>query len=179
MNKDLLEQIVRHILSSLVVIPSSFIDPDRSASLMSKEYQLKDTLSFEVDGITRKNKLWGCQISAMEEEIKMLLADCTQERDIPEYCLIVQMKNAPAYGLYFIYNDLLNKRIPSDPLIACSINDKDWMECNTYLQATFLAGMEQIKELGLSWNKCVNYKSQIDLVKSMIKYHDEYYEDKE
>jgi hypothetical protein len=89
--------------------------------------------------------------------------------------LIVQLKNTPAWGAYLIDQDFVNER-PGNAFLACTINEKDWMECNTYLQSAFLSGMEHIKELGLSWTKCSDYKDHINLIKSFIKYHDSFYE---
>jgi hypothetical protein len=175
MNTELLNQIVRHIFSSLAVIPSSFIDVNKTKSLMTNEFLLKDTLSFEIEGKSITNKIWGCQLSAEDNELKIILGDCTQDRDIPEYCLIVQLKNFPTYGVYLVYNDLVGEDIPSEPLIACTLNGSDWLLCNTFLQATFLAGMEQMKELGLSLNKCSNYETHINSMKTFITYHDSYY----
>jgi hypothetical protein len=177
MNTDLLEQIVKNIFANLLVIPSKFVKQDVSKSLKSKDFMLNEVLTFEVDNEVITGKIWGCQISAEDSEFKILLGDCTQINNIPEYCLIVQLKNAPAYGVYMRYTDLINYKVFSEPLIACTLNETDWLACNTYLQATFLAGMEQIKELGLSWNKCSNYNSHIEMMKSFIKYHDSYYDE--
>ncbi len=177
MNTRLLEQIVRNILENFKVIPSEFVSDEKTKSLMTNEFLLKDTLSFEVDGVNRTNKIWGCQIFYSESEFKILLGDCSQEDDIPEFCLIFQLKGTPAYGVYLVYNDLVDKEVPSDPLIACSLNETDWLECNTYLQATFLAGMENLKELGLAWKKCTNYRTQFEMMKSFIKFHESHYYD--
>jgi len=173
MNKVLMENIVRHVFSNLAVIPSAFVNIDKTKSLMSKEFLLNDTLSFENESGIVKNKIWGCQISADQQELKILLGDCSQEKQVPEYCLIVQLKDAPAYGIYLICNSE-----NAESLIACTLSGKEWMECQTYLQATFLAGMEQIRDIGLSWNKCSDYKDQYDLMISFIDFHNTVYEAK-
>lgn len=167
MNKLLLEQIVKHILANLLVIPSNFIDPNKSNSLLSKEFLLDKTISFELgDGTILNNKVWGCQMLAEDRELKLILTNCKYNKDIiTEFFLIVQLKNAPAYGLYFENEN-------GDALLACNIQNSGWMNCNTYLQATFLAGMEQLKENNLHWNKCKNYDEQYKLLLSFIEYHD-------
>lgn len=175
MNLALREQIVKHIMAGLAVIPSSHISLNKSKSLMSQEFLLSDKLTFEVDDALIKNRIWGCQISSEQQEIKILLGDCSQEKNVSEYCLVIQLKDAPSYGMYLVCND----NVDSEPLLACSINGKDWLECNTYLQATFLAGMEQIKELGLNWNKCKDYKEQYEMMISFIQFHSEIYEEKD
>jgi hypothetical protein len=173
MNRTLMENIVRHVFANLAIIPSAFVNIDKTKSLMSKDFVLNDTLSFE--GCVVKNKIWGCQVLAEQQELKILLGDCSQERQTPEYCLVVQLKDAPAYGIYLVCN---SNGEDSEPLIACTLNGKEWMECQTYLQATFLAGMEQIRDIGLTWSKCTNYKDQYDLMISFIDFHSAVYEAK-
>lgn len=173
-----MENIVRHIFSNLAVISSSFVDTEKTKSLMSKDYLLPEKISFESGEDIIKNKVWGCQISVEQQELKFLLGDCSQEKNIPEYCLLVQLKGAPAYGIYLVYNDLVKSQVDSEPLIACTMNGKEWMECQTYLQATFLAGMEQVRDVGLSWNKCTDYKDNFELLLSFIQFHNTIYEAK-
>ena len=184
MNKELLEQIVKHIFANLLVIESPYVNKDLSKSLMTKEYLLNDHLSFDCNDedkdIVKQNNIWGCQISTDNSEFKILLGDCSIDKYVSEYCLLVQLKDSPAYGVYITYTDsVFTEDFITEPLIACTLNSTDWLECNTYLQATFLAGMEQIKELGLSWNKCSNYKDQLNMMKSFIKYHASYYAESE
>lgn len=175
MNRLLMENIVKHVLANLAVIPSSFVNVDKTKSLMTKEFLLHDKIPFENEGSELiENRIWGCQISAEEQELKLLLGDCTQEKNLPEYCLIVQLKNAPAYGVYLVYSD----EVANEPLIACTLNGQDWLECQTYLQATFLAGMEQIRDIGLTWHKCNDYKEQFNMMMSFIKFHNIVYEAK-
>lgn len=172
MNKVLLEEIVRHVFSNFAVIPSHYVNLDKSKSLARQEYLLQDKLSFELDNQVIRRNIWGCQISADPQEFKVLLGDCSQEKGVLEFAMIAQLKGAPFYGLYLALGEL----IQPEPMLACSLNGKDWMECNTYLQATFLAGMEQVRDLGLSWNKCANYTEQHEALLSFIRYHAMVYE---
>lgn len=168
MNQNLREAIVKHIFANLGIVATDYVNPDRTKSLASDEFLLKHSLIFEDENNqTVRNKVWGCQISADIQEIKILLGDCSQYSNVPEYAVLVQLKNAPAYGVYLI----CNPQVDSEALISCTVNFKDWMECNTYLQATFLAGMEQMRELGLTWGKCVDSDSQFKLLQDFIKFH--------
>jgi hypothetical protein len=173
MNIELLQQIVRHVFASFGIIRAGF--KLNGKSLSSPEYLLPDVISFEIDGEIKRNKTWGCQLSSADNELKVLLADCSEtEGDNKDYALLIQLKNCPAYGLYWTQDK--RSKIPGEPLIACSV-DTGWLECNTYLQAMFLAGIEQTKDIGLVWNKCQDYKKQLDLLKSFIQFHDAYYEE--
>lgn len=173
MNLELREAIVKHIFSNFLLIPSNFIDFNKSKSLQNKEFLLPDIIPF--DNEQNNNKIWACQTFIDHKEIKLILGDCSLNKDIPEYALIVQVKDSPIYGVYIV-NNFYNKQILSDPLIAVTLNGKDWLECQTYLQATFLAGMEQFKDLGFSWEKCIDYKKELNILFSFIKFHNSIYE---
>lgn len=171
MNYILTEHIIRHILSQFGINPNKSIDMKKTKSLLDKEFLLSDKLSFQgEDDKTFQNNIWGCQLSSGQHDVKVLLGDCSQDKETFEYCLIIQLKDAPTYGLYLVYDEV------SEPLIAVSANEVGWLPCSTFLQATFLAGMEQIKEAFLTWGKCIDYKSSHDLMLLLIKYHNMMYE---
>lgn len=161
-------------MANLAIVPAPFVNIDKTKSLTSKDFLLKEKLVFETESGTIANKVWGCQISAEQQEIKLLVGDCSQDKDTLEYCLLVKLKDAPAYGLYLAYSK--HDDFNAEPMLAVSVNDKDWMECSTYLQATFLAGMEQIRDLGVGWMKCSDYSSNYELMQQFIKFHTKYYE---
>lgn len=167
MNFSLRECIVKHILANFAIIPSDFIFLDKSKSLQSKEFLLPKSISFgESNGSPINNKLWGCQATIDKQEIKILLADCTVDMAIPEVALLIHLKGQPMYGLYFV-----NQTQDTESLIAGSINGKEWLECNTYLQATFLAGMERLKEFGLPWQKLTEYTDLVSHMSFFIDFH--------
>lgn len=166
MNQILLKEIIKHVFANLGIIPCSFIDPK---SLISEEYLLSEKIKFETnDGNLLNNNIWGCQVSAGSQEIKILLGDCSQSEK--EYCLLIQLTDSPAYGLYLTSDEI------DEFMLACNFKEENWMQCGTYLQATFLAGMEQMKDIGLSWSKCQNYQSQFKLMLSFIKFHSNIFE---
>ena len=162
MDNKLLNAIVSHVFSNFAIMESDFVDLQKTKSLTNKEFLLNNKLSFYLeDNSLIENKIWGCQVSSEDNEIKVLLGDCAISED-KEYCMVVKMKDCPAYGLYLTTDN--------NAIIACSLNNDDWMDCSTFLQATFLAGMEQIKELCLSWNKCYSYDTEYNIMLSFIKY---------
>lgn len=173
MNNSLTEQIVHHILSNFGALPSPFINWEKTQSLIDKQYLLSEKLLFEGEGgQTLHKNVYGCQITVADMKvIKVLLADCTQDKSLPEFCLLVQLQDSPSYGLYLVFNKLVEDPPDSEPMIAVSLNHKDWMPCNTFLQATFLAGMEQIKDLGHNWSVCTKYQSQYETLQSFINFH--------
>jgi hypothetical protein len=173
MNEQLTEQIARHILASLGVLPVSFIDYDTSRSLNTKDFLLQQRLLFKNEKQqVVKNAIYGCQMIVGQKQFKIVLGDCSQEEGVPEFCLIAQLTGLPAYGLYMICDPSLD----SEAIIAASVNDKDWMPCSTFLQATFLAAMEQLKDTGLGWVKCTDYQKHYQMLLSLIQFHTAYYE---
>lgn len=178
MNRQLAEQIAYHILSNLGAIPSSFVNKDLTKSIIDKQLLLPEKVTFEVDGEVSRKNIYGCQVSLADgKEFRLLLADCTQDKTLPEYCLLVQLKDAPAYGVYLVFTQLVQDSTDSEVLIAISTDNKHWMPCSTYLQATFLAGMEQVRDIPTGWTKCKDYQEQYQQLLSFIKFHRSYYED--
>lgn len=176
MNRSLTEEIAYHILANLRILPSTFVAPSNTQRLVDKQFLLSEKLSFEEDKQVTSRNVYGCQILVTDnKEFKMLLGDCTIDDDLPEYCLIVQLKDAPVFGLYLAFTRLLEDPPDSEAMIAVSPDKKNWMPCSTYLQATFLAGMEQIKDLGFGWSKCSNYQELYEQLLSFIKFHSKFY----
>lgn len=155
MNKVLLEHILRHVYSNLLIIPSGFIDLDKSDSLLSKKFLLEDNL-------------WGCAVSSGTEELIVMVNSIEDE-----HCLLVKLKDSPVYCSYLINSEDYD----SEALLACTLDGNSWLPCNTFLQATFLAGMEQMREIGLSWKKMKEYEDEKKLIDSFIDFHHSMYEE--
>lgn len=175
MNRKLTEQIVYHIFAHLGVLPSVFVNRETTKSIIDKPFLLPEKISLENDKgeVIRKN-IYGCQARVADsKEFKMLLADCTEDEKFPEYCLLVQLKDAPAFGMYLIYTE--SEEVDPEELIAVSADKEHWMPCSIYLQSTFLAGMEQVRDTGFAWGKCTNYQEQYQQLLSFIKFHHGFY----
>lgn len=188
MNQKLTEEIVYHILANLGVLPAAFTSSEKMQSLVDKKFLLPEKIVLEMEDSTvlRKN-IFGCQISVTDaKDLKILLGDCTLSPDLPEYCLVVQLKDMPIFGAYLCFTKLYiinseltaisdEDEIDSEALIAVSVDKKNWMPCSGYLQATFLAGMEQTRDLGFGWSKCTSYQDQYQMLLSFIKFHRNFY----
>jgi hypothetical protein len=175
MNRNLTEQIALHVLANLGVVSANFVNKEATQSIINKSYLLPEKISFEDNGqIVRKN-IYGCQVSiADSKELRLLLADCTQDKEFPEFALLVQLKDAPAFGIYMIIS---NDQMDSEVLIAVSADKQNWMPCSVYLQATFLAGMEQLRDVGFGWTKATNYSEHHQQLLSFIKFHHNIYQE--
>lgn len=173
MNLALTEEIVKHILANLNVIGSDFVNVPKSGSLINDKYILPIKLQFETDVSQIENRVWGCQFVIEHKNLKIILGDASISRGF-EYCLIIHLEGMPSYGLYI---NITDRDEPSQAMIAFSINGLDWAQCNTYLQATFLAAMEQLKDIIGTQQKCVDFKEEYQSMLSFIKYHTNTFEE--
>lgn len=177
MNRHLTEQITYHVLANLGVLPADFVNQEVTRPINDKQFLLPEKVSFESeDGRTIRNNVYGCQVTIADtKELKMMLVDCTEEKELPEFCLLVQLKDSPLFGMYFIFTKLSSEPIDSEALIAVNTDKKHWMPCSTYLEATFLAGMEQIRDLGFGWSKISDHSDMYKQALSFIKFHHGFY----
>lgn len=171
MNQTLLKEIINHIYCNFLIVPSDFINTENTQSLFSENFILDEKIEISLDDKKFDKNICGCQLEINSNKFKILGSNISVQKNIHEISMLVSIDNLPSYGLYLSYGDE-----NEEPLIACTIDQKEWLNCNTYLQATFLAGMESIKDTGVSWNKCKDYKKEIVLFKSFINFHHNHYE---
>jgi|SRR5579859_491874 len=162
MNLSLLKEIILHIYSNFKIFPSDYIS-DSTKSLVDDLFLLSEKINIEYDHVSYSGKIYGCQISIMQNMVKILLGECTIDKKYPEFAMIIKPKEDLFYALYI----RANEKDPHDsqPMLATSLDGKTWMKCSTYLQGTFLAAMEQLKDTHFSYNKCSEYQ---DLYKSLL-----------
>jgi len=173
MNIKLTEEIAYHILAHLGALPANFTASDTARSMIDRQFLLPEKLKLTIDNQELSKNIYGCQVSVAGKDLRLLLADCSLEKNLPEYCLMVQLKGAPAYGVYLLFNRLVKENPPTtEVLIALSSDSKNWMPCNTYLQASLLASMEQLRDVGGQWGKCQSYQEQLNLLFSFVAFRD-------
>lgn len=168
MNNKLTDQIVRHIFSNLGIIKNNVSTP-----LNNKDYLLPIKLTFDENGQIVSNSVWGCQFIIDKKILRILLGEASSNNE--EYYLIVHLEGSPTYGIFLS----MDEEIKQEALIACSVSNKDWMQCNIYLQATFLAAMEQIKDIGIPQQKCLSYKEEYQSMVSFVDYQSSCEDDNE
>ena len=163
----LTEQIIKHIFFSFGILQSEDFNVKSFQSLLHNEFLLNKTIKFEVENNnTIENNLWGCQLDIEGQQLKIIVGDTSREKDIKEYCLIVHLEKYPIYGIY-LSTDI------NDPqaLIGYSINGSNWNNCSIYLQATFLAALEKIKDYILIPKACNHFDDEYKAMLSFITFH--------
>jgi len=156
MESDLTNQIALHIFNNIGVISPMKV------SVQNKKFLLNQTIDLEDDKIL---KLWGAEVDLGGSKLRMLLTELTDSDPDKEFVLIVKLENCPSYGCYIS----LNENEPRDGKIYFSVEEDNWAETNTFLQATFLGGMEQLKDVLSNWNKVSIEDDLVESMKSLIK----------
>jgi len=166
MNQELTNQIIKHLLNNLGVTDK------RSASILFDELVIDQKISYEHDDKDYTAKVWACQSSVSNVKITIAYTQFTFSAYETESVLLVNMENCPLYGCYLSINDLDEKRGLSNGNISFSVKDNIWLEATTFMQASFLAGMEQLKDLTVSFDKCKDTQKIFDALVSFIEYYD-------
>jgi len=172
-NKVLTETILKHIYKNFGII-KGFV----SKSILDDQYLIPNVLQLDQNGkLTHKN-MWSCQFKIEDSKLKILVGDISADKDLSEYFLFLQLNDNLIYGCYLNWetNNPNNYSYEdSEPMIAFNVSDKNWVECSTYLQATFLSGIEQIRDLNLLPIKNKEYKPLYDLMISFMDFYNDYY----
>jgi hypothetical protein len=160
---SLAQEIVKHIFTKLGVgnelhrAYTSIID---SNFLLDRKLCLINDEDEEIN-----NNMWSCKLTVEEKDFRLLLADCSALND-KEYALIISLQGSPEYGCYFSMTD------SESSAIGCLLNGF-WIPATVYMQATFLAGMEQIKDLSMPWQFNDKTDDLYEKLVEFIKHHDE------
>lgn len=167
---QLTDQILAHIYHSLGIGALTNI------SILSDAFLIPRKISFNIDGEEKIANLWGAQITIDNLNFRILCGDFSSE--IKEFALVIKLDNCPTYGCYLSFCEMNDNHFtnPSDGMILFSFKDNHWLISNTYVQATFLAGMEQLKDVGAAWQSLVKYDDLIDNIKTLVEYHDNSFE---
>lgn len=169
MNSKLTEQIIRHVYNCLgIKLPNKI---NSVHSIMQPEYLLSSKISFD-DGTS--NDIWGLEFEVSKSDdmfVKIIIANMA-DGNVPEYAMLVAAKDTPSYACYLAYDEYSAADEVSDrPMIACNIQNTSWAECSTYLQASFLCGMEKIREINSSYRRLGNEALSKQLIEFIKFYH--------
>jgi hypothetical protein len=160
-NQKLLDQILNHIYGNLGLTRKV------ATPITTDAFCLKESLLFSDEDGDHKALLWSAQTD-IGATMKILCADFSL--DNYEYALIVELEKCPAYGCYLCLDKFKSNKEVYDGLLTFFSNGK-WLVANTYLQATFLAGMESVKNFNAPWVPGKDY-NLIEKMKSFISFYE-------
>lgn len=154
-NNNLTKEIINHIFSAL--------GANKKKGFIKSDNFLQDkTIDFE----SFSGKFWSCEINLNNVNIQLALAQCSEDDE--EYAFLSKIEGCPTYGCYLSY-----AHESSDSLICLSNSDSNsWIICNFYLQASFLAGMEQLSDISREWVPSENIDLIFQQMKEFISFHD-------
>lgn len=148
-------EIIKHIYRKLGILQNL----NKFYSILDDKFLLDKKLSLiDEDNNTINNSMWCLQLSYEDKKIRLLVVNCSLSND-PEYALLVSLDEAPIFACYLSSDE-------NDGIISYFINN-NWSQASIYLQANFLAGMEQFKEIFGEWKDCKEFD---DLNKNMISF---------
>lgn len=168
MNKELTNQIIRHIYQNLGIKTTN--QSKNKFSILNQNFLLKKKIKFE--GIDQN--IWGIQFEIEKGAyLQVAAADCSQN-NFPEYAIMVALQDTPSYACYLAYQELAPPDLEIDrPMIACQVKDDIWTEASMYMQSSFLCGMEKIRDIPAPFSK-LKQESIADKLTSFV----EFYQDK-
>jgi len=151
MNLILQKEILIHIFKRFGIFlaegetQAGFID-----NLLDDAFITNKKIGFESEDKKKySNNVWAASATANPTKLKVLVADIHE--DIPEYTIIFQMDNMPAYALRLASPYVGETDDPGSAYLNAQ-NDK-WIEASVAVQAKFLYGVEGLSELPLHWSK--------------------------
>ncbi len=163
MSNNLTNEILLHIFSNLGIVTPTKV------TLQSNLFSLDDTIGLEIEDGEKRLKLWGAEVDVNSKKLKMLLTELTDRKDEKEYALVVKLDDCPAYGCYIcLESTVIDKNVPRHGLIFFSLEPGAWLATNIYLQASFLTGMEQLKDVLSTWTKTTEHEDMITEMKALI-----------
>jgi hypothetical protein len=163
---EITNAIVKHIFKGLGLygnVPVSILHPtfktDKLIDYTDEEYREKQA------------EVFACQTSIENDQLNIICVSFPDSYDYDtENFVIVKLGNSPAYGCYLGSIKADGEMKASDGSIATEIRPGAWIPTTTFLQATFLAGMEQVKELTSKYEKAKNIEDLFKLLKEFITY---------
>lgn len=167
-NDEITNAIIKHIFTQLGLYDTTAVSIHHKAFLTDK------TIAYENDNYEKMSaKVYACQTEISSKKLSII----SSELDESENFVVVKFDSNPAYGLY-LCSEYPSEDIIATPLVfqdgflATQLKEKTWIPTTIYLQATFLAGMEQLRDLTSKYDKVKDIDVLFDLLKEFISYRE-------
>ena len=136
MKKEIEQTIVKYLLQKLGITQKN------NVSLLSNMFLLKNNISTIED---YNCMLYGVSTIVSNTKANIFCFKPESNNDVDWYLTLIKFEDLPTYALYSD-NDIESYNI------YVKTNTSGWMKTTTFLQATFLAGMEQINDANTYYN---------------------------
>lgn len=154
--------IVNHVFDNLGITLLT------KTSFRSPLFKLQDSIEYDDENHAL---LYGAEIKIENSMFRMLLADFSEDETYSEYAMVMKLEGCPSYGCYLRVDGATGD--PEDGLICFSNKSNVWFKSNVGIQATFLAGMENLRDVNATWNKLSKTTDLIEELKSFFEYQND------
>lgn len=167
---EITNAIVKHIFKNLGIFN------DVPISICNEVFLTDKQISYSGDDGEKFALVWACQTSVEGKKLSMictsLITPNENDVDYIENFVLVKLEGQPAYGCYLIADETAT--YIDAGFIATELKPKTWIPTTTFLQATFLAGMEQLRDLTSKYDPIPNSEELFGLLKDFISYHESF-----
>jgi hypothetical protein len=172
MNNELTNAIAKHLFTGLGIYGGVPV------SLRHQLFWTDHQIAFDDEkGEAKMATVWAGETKIENKKFSFIYTSLVM-KDFPmEDFLVVKLDDNPGYGCYasaeLVVNQFqLNEFNIQDGFIAVQLKSQSWIPANIYLQATFLAGMEQLKDLASRYEKSSKMEEMFGLLKDFITYRE-------
>ncbi len=151
MNNTLKREIILHILKSIgVFADQNTMRISMMEKLNSDKFLLNKKLAFETeDGKAQESKLYAATAKMENSEIKIMIADISDE--LQEVAVIAQMDMLAPYAFR------LSEDQEDFGSMHLNVSADNWIQAPVIQQAKLLVGFESLLGLFLEWEKPTEY----------------------
>lgn len=158
--KQLTNHIIKHIYNNLGLNR----DLKMPVSIKNYSFLLEETIDFNDESGDLSAQVWGAQIEIENAKFKIIVTDLSEY--FTEHAMLVKLDGCPTYACY-LSEDLLTLQFGD---ISFSLKEGQWLKSSIGIQATFLAGMENLRDVTGQWSNLKNTENLVNELKSYIKY---------
>lgn len=96
-----------------------------------------------------KAPLWSIEGQIGTDKFQALLCEVSDTEDLQEFIFLSKLEGSPTYASYLGRDE---EDDITQSALSYSTQDGVWLPTNVYLQATYLAGMESLKDVLVEWH---------------------------
>jgi hypothetical protein len=146
----LTDEIVKYVFANLGITEV------RKVSVKDNMFKSDKTISFieDSDNPPRTVPVFACRTKVGDKKLEIVSVVLTPS----ESAVLVRLEGCPMYGAYFWMGD---------GRIGVCIKDH-WVKASMFVQASFLAGMEQLKEVGYPFEPMKKFDDMYDALKKFL-----------
>lgn len=163
MNNILKKEIISHIFKCVGIFNNENLQTNMFEKINKDKFLLDKKIAFEEEnGKQKLNNLWAATAKIENSNIKIIIADITE--DISEFSLILQMDT------FFPCAMRLSQDKEDFGAMYVNIQDNKWINATTAIQAKMLVGFESLFEIFLQWQKPNDYMDMYKIIIDFLNY---------